>query len=1012
MEADYLKSNLNIGRTTLRALYLGIMCLITFSISAQPVNDHCETATQIPFLGIPFNCLEDSIDGADPDPLQDELFDVSAFPTVWYSFWNFDDSPVNIHFRSESIDWPVLRLFRKSSTCENLIPVEWIDGVDGKAEWIGLELASGEYVLAVTSIDTKLGSFTLCMNNLAEVLPVRQMKVSSPKVEWREYGGPLEGPFFQGELLNLSTTVSQRQDAQGSCSWFQGLIPVFGQSWSEEAYYNLDGNSTLNGLPMGQAGNGHFGASTWDWFTYDVNYHKYSDHLKTAYFDDQLYTGLEGLKSTLFDPFVQNYANDIFGGCCPPCWDPDPGEQLPAGWFCYGTDGSCSIPGPPIRYDWGDGESCNPTNREWTFSFSMSVNEDIAQCETDGDIDLTIAMFPFMDNTVGSWSDNTDGIYDAYGFKRLPVVCDIPWILPGTIYPDTLIEACFPDSIVLPLQLLGSHLDHVAFWKYALNGPFGTAPFSGITPDDTLILFPPPHGHNAFKYDGWIQAFSDPRHLIDRFYVIFRFYKRPPTAEIEEEIINGQVHFSQTTPVGEVASIFWDFGDSTTSNAFRPIHQYEKEGPYTVTLIETNPCGSDTLVEEIVYVKSLPNPLIANSRSNVCRGDTITYTSISTGYIDSLHWFFEGGDPPYANDSIVSVVYAAAGTFDVALSAFNPLGVKSLHWQDSVKVQDLPVATFYTSESDSLLYCIYAGDLSDVVAWQVDVGPLIENDTLIIDNEGFHLITLIVSNSCGSDTLRDGVLFIQDIPKPLFTVTDYELCRSDTIVYTSISTGWIDSLAWVFEGGSPGSSNDSIVKVTYPEIGSFDVSLTAFNVLGEATKMIENSVIVQDPPIADYSVAIFDSLYFCIYKGPEADAVYWQFNDEEIISQDTLVLIVEQSGVYPIRLWVENGCGVDSVFFSLHILVTATEGIEARDGILLYPNPSNGSLWMVTDHLEFPASIHIYDCTGRLTWTYAMTPETKLPFEMELNQMGLSPGTYLLELREDNRSQVRRFIKL
>src|SRR5688572_17347047 len=246
MKSNQLPLQCKFCKAFMLILFFGSLPWMQSGIYAQPVNDKCATATTLPldaFNGT-FFCIEDSIDGADPDPLSVEIFDVSLFPTVWYSFQTFEFSTlVNIHFRSEEIAWPVLRLFRKSTTCDNLIPIEMREGVDGKAEWVGLNLGYGEYLLAVTSIDAAVGTFTLCINDLDEFLMVKQMIVSQPKVELREYNGPLEGPYFQGEFLYLSSTVSQWQDARGSCSWFQGLVPVFGRSWSEQSYYDLSSNS-------------------------------------------------------------------------------------------------------------------------------------------------------------------------------------------------------------------------------------------------------------------------------------------------------------------------------------------------------------------------------------------------------------------------------------------------------------------------------------------------------------------------------------------------------------------------------------------------------------------------------------------------------------------------------------------------------------------------------------------------------------------------------------------------
>ena len=66
----------------------------------------------------------------------------------------------------------------------------------------------------------------------------------------------------------------------------------------------------------------------------------------------------------------------------------------------------------------------------------------------------------------------------------------------------------------------------------------------------------------------------------------------------------------------------WDFGDGTTSTLENPGHSYSTVGNYTVTLISTNNCGSDTIdynieititeIEDIADISNLeiyPNPV-------------------------------------------------------------------------------------------------------------------------------------------------------------------------------------------------------------------------------------------------------------------------------------------------------------------------------------------------------------------------------------------------------------------
>lgn len=61
-------------------------------------------------------------------------------------------------------------------------------------------------------------------------------------------------------------------------------------------------------------------------------------------------------------------------------------------------------------------------------------------------------------------------------------------------------------------------------------------------------------------------------------------------------------NFTNTSANG--LSYLWDFGDGSTSTDENPSHQYISEGTYTVTLITTGNCGSDTITQQITLVKT------------------------------------------------------------------------------------------------------------------------------------------------------------------------------------------------------------------------------------------------------------------------------------------------------------------------------------------------------------------------------------------------------------------------
>jgi PKD repeat protein len=74
-------------------------------------------------------------------------------------------------------------------------------------------------------------------------------------------------------------------------------------------------------------------------------------------------------------------------------------------------------------------------------------------------------------------------------------------------------------------------------------------------------------------------------------------------------------------------------------------------------------------------------------------------------------------------------------------------------------------------------------------------------------------------------------------PVANFSVNKQALCAANTVTYTSSSyTGPGGNQSWVFEGGTPATSTSSVQAVSYPNPGTYSVSLTATNPSGANTK--------------------------------------------------------------------------------------------------------------------------------------------------------------------------------
>ncbi|MEZ4847884.1 MAG: PKD domain-containing protein [Bacteroidia bacterium] len=86
-----------------------------------------------------------------------------------------------------------------------------------------------------------------------------------------------------------------------------------------------------------------------------------------------------------------------------------------------------------------------------------------------------------------------------------------------------------------------------------------------------------------------------------------------PTAMFSSDINGTQVSFfNGSLNVGISGAYHWDFGDSSAVDSNEnPIHVFPGSGSYTVTLIVSNDCGSDTVSSEISVISASIDPALS-----------------------------------------------------------------------------------------------------------------------------------------------------------------------------------------------------------------------------------------------------------------------------------------------------------------------------------------------------------------------------------------------------------------
>ena len=230
----------------------------------------------------------------------------------------------------------------------------------------------------------------------------------------------------------------------------------------------------------------------------------------------------------------------------------------------------------------------------------------------------------------------------------------------------------------------------------------------------------------------------------------------------------------------------WDF-DSTSAGGVLPtagIGQgphtvfYNTAGTYTVELIISDGITSDTTSTVITVNDCAPTADFSASQTNICEGDCITFTDLSTNSPTSYSWTFPGGNPLAATGANPgSICYDTAGTYAVTLTVLNQYGYDSLIMTNYITVGTcLPPTAFITMNDTDGHICVNncidftydpgTGGVPDTLDWIFEGGTpstyssnnmnevisVCWNDTMNTFN-----VSVAVSNAFGNSNASDTV---------------------------------------------------------------------------------------------------------------------------------------------------------------------------------------------------------------------------------------------------------------
>ena len=383
-------------------------------------------------------------------------------------------------------------------------------------------------------------------------------------------------------------------------------------------------------------------------------------------------------------------------------------------------------------------------------------------------------------------------------------------------------------------------------------------------------------------------------------------------------IVNGNdVSFTNTS--SDAITYNWTFGDGASSTETNPTHTYGSDGTYTVELIASNDCGSDTISQEVI-LSSLPQAGISSDVNIGCVPLTVNFLDLSSANTTSWLWTFEGGSPSTSTDQNPSIDYNSVGIFDVTLVATNANGSDTVSLPDYVVVSDVPSSDFISSINGQVVTFTNQSVGADSYSWDFGDGTTDSSSDPVYDYgaDGIYTVSLIAANNCGSDTLSQEIE-IATLPEAGFISDNQGGCLPVEIQFTDTSSVNTDSWLWTFEGGTPASSTDQNPLVSYDTEGVYDVELIVTNELGSDTLLLENYVETFALPLPSFTSSGSGLDIDFTNTSQFANSYFWDFGDTNSSTETDPSHTYGDVGTYTVTLFAINSCDTVSITETLNV---------------------------------------------------------------------------------------------
>ena len=309
------------------------------------------------------------------------------------------------------------------------------------------------------------------------------------------------------------------------------------------------------------------------------------------------------------------------------------------------------------------------------------------------------------------------------------------------------------------------------------------------------------------------------------------------------------VQFTQSAT--GASKYYWTFGDGSSSTQANPVHSYNRNGNFTVTLIVTNGSGCSDTLRKSSYIRVTPPRISSINNLNVkgCIPFIVNPVANITTSQPITSYFWDFGDGGTSTDATPMHVYTKPGIFNVKLVVTTASGCKdSLRMNSAVAVGHKPTASFTAAPQVvcSFTPVVFSDSSSGnpIHTWYWDfhdgsTSTLQKPEHQFGDTGRFDVSLVVTSFGCADTLLRPD--YIQVLPP----VADFDVEMNCAEPLKRIFTDDSRSpQSWLWQFGDSTTSSDSSPVHIYAKPGNYKVRLTVTN--GACEHFKEMDVVVVD----------------------------------------------------------------------------------------------------------------------------------------------------------------------